>query len=606
MSDSLRLGMRGITVLVAVLAAAVLLQTTADADAGARPRAAKAKRLKAFPSCPALARYARRYGPRVVGPEPRRGGPPGPVFAPETGDDRAAAPEAGKDFSQTNVQEAGVDEPDIVKTDGSRLFAVSAGKLHALAVDGSGPPRLLGSLALPEGPAQEFLLQGDRLLVVSGGGGIYEPVMDAPIAAQRTVLSEVDVSNPAAMRVTRTLTVDGGYVSARLTGPTARVVISSAPDFVIQRDAEARTQIRRSGASTWLPSAKLKVGRHETRRRLVGCRSVRRPAVFSGLGMLTVLTIDMEKGLPAVDADGLMTDANTVYASDKSLYVATQRWNGTSTTAIHAFDASQRGQTTYRASGEVPGSLLNQWSMSEFEGNLRVASTKEGERESESLVTVLGERLAPVGQVGGLGRGERIYAVRFIGARGFVVTFRQVDPLYTLDLSQPAHPQVLGELKIAGYSAYLHPIGENLLLGVGQDATPEGRTRGVQLSLFDVSNLRAPAKLQSTTIGSGSSSEVEFDHHAFLYWPATGLAVLPVNTTPADPRSGAALFSGAIGFHVDGAAPIAEVGRVSHGSDAQVRRSLVVGDRLFTVSDLGVKASRLDNLTDLTWVPFPA
>jgi uncharacterized secreted protein with C-terminal beta-propeller domain len=592
--------MRGITVLAAALAAALLFGTAADADAAAPPRVAKAKRLKAFSSCPALARYARRYGPRVLGPT-RRGGPPPPVFAPEVGGDRdAAAPEAGKDFSQTNVQEAGVDEPDIVKTDGRRLFAISAGKLHALAVDGTGPPRLLGSLALPEGPAQEFLLHGDRLLVVSGGGGIYEPVMDAPIAAQGTVLSEVDVSNPAAMKVTRTLTVDGGYVSSRLTGPTARVVISAAPDFVIQRDAEARGQLRRSRASTWLPSAKLKVGRRETRQRLLGCRAVRRPATFSGLGMLTVLTIDMEKGLPAVDADGLMTDAQTVYASDKSLYLATQRFNGTASTAIHAFAAAERGKTEYRATGAVPGTLLNQWSMSEHEGHLRVASTSEGEPGggSESFVSVLAQRggqLAQVGQVGGLGRGERIYAVRFMGTRGFVVTFRQVDPLYTLDLSQPNRPQVLGELKILGYSAYLHPVGDNLLLGVGQDATPEGRTRGTQLSLFDISNLRAPAKLHGVTLGSGSSSEVEFDHHAFLFWPAAGLAVLPVS----------AQSSGAIGFHLDGAAGIREVGRVTHGPEAQVRRSLVVGERLFTISDAGVKASRLDNLADLAWVPFP-
>jgi uncharacterized secreted protein with C-terminal beta-propeller domain len=286
-----------------------------------------------------------------------------------------------------------------------------------------------------------------------------------------------------------------------------------------------------------------------------------------------------------------MTDAQTVYASDKSLYLATQRFNGTASTAIHAFAAAERGKTEYRATGAVPGTLLNQWSMSEHEGHLRVASTDE----KESFVTVLGERLGQVGQVGGLGRDERIYAVRFMGTRGFVVTFRQVDPLYTLDLSQPNRPQVLGELKILGYSAYLHPVGDNLLLGVGQDATPEGRTRGTQLSLFDISNLRAPAKLHGVTLGSGSSSEVEFDHHAFLFWPAAGLAVLPVS----------AQSSGAIGFHLDGAAGIREVGRVTHGPEAQVRRSLVVGDRLFTVSDAGVKASRLDNLAELAWVPFP-
>lgn len=578
----------------------------------AEPRPAKAQRLKAFSSCDALVRYARRHGSRTFGPRGVTPRTPAPVLAPEGGDERRDSA-AGQDFSTTNVQEAGVDEPDIVKTDGKRLFAIAGGKLHAMAVD-TGAPRPLGSLQLPGGGEHQLLVQGDRALVISGGGVVpVDDVVEAPIAPQPqgTVLTEVDVRDPAAMRVIRTLTVDGLYVSARQTGPTARVVLSSAPDFA--GEAIDRRAVRRAGLSTWLPSAVLERRGVKSHRRLVRCGAVRRPQAFSGLGMLTVLTIDMEKGLPAIDADALMTDAQTVYASDKSLYVATERWIGAvsperrpptgMSTAIHAFDASQRGKTAYRASGRVPGFLLNQWSMSEHAGHLRVASTTapvwwQGAQheESESFVTVLaqrGGRLAEMGKVGGLGRGERIHAVRFIGDAGYVVTFRQVDPLYTLDLADPARPRVLGELKILGYSAYLHPVGENLLLGVGQDATPEGRTRGTQLSLFDVSNLKAPTRLHAVGLGSGSSSEAEFDHHAFLYWPATRLAVLPVNV------------SGASGFSLDRAAGIREVGRIAHGPDAQIRRSLVVGDRVYTVSEQGVKASRLDNLADVGWAPFP-
>ena len=138
-------------------------------------------------------------------------------------------------------------------------------------------------------------------------------------------------------------------------------------------------------------------------------------------------------------------------------------------------------RTQYRASGEVTGWLLNQFSMDEHKGNLRVASTDSPPfwdlGSSESLVTVLAERngrLEEVGRVGGLGKGEQIQAVRFLGDLGYVVTFRQVDPLYVVDLSDQAKPRVAGELKILGYSAYLHPLGENLLLGVGQDATKQG------------------------------------------------------------------------------------------------------------------------------------
>ena len=155
-----------------------------------------------------------------------------------------------------------------------------------------------------------------------------------------------------------------------------------------------------------------------------------------------------------------------------------------------------------------------------------------------------GGYLVARGKVDGLGKGERIFAVRFMGDVGYVVTFRQTDPLYTLDLSDPDAPRVRGELKIPGYSAYLHPVGDGLLLGIGQDADEDtGRVRGLQISLFDVSDLAQPARLQQRRLGERfSSSAVEWNHHAFLWWPATKLAMLPVDSEG---------FDGVAGFTVD-------------------------------------------------------
>ena len=253
--------------------------------------------------------------------------------------------------------------------------------------------------------------------------------------------------------------------------------------------------------------------------------------------MLSVLTIDLANGLPAIDTDAVVAGGEIVYSSPTSLYVATQRWLGAGApaeaisdvrTQIHRFDVERPRSTSYVATGAVEGFMLNQWSMSEHEGVLRVASTTSppwtqggAAGESESFVTTLataGDRLIEVGQVGGIGRGEQIYAVRFIGDAGYVVTFRQVDPLYTLDLSDPTEPRVAGELKIPGYSAYLHPVGDGLLLGVGQDANADGATTGVQMSLFDVSDprrrrasatsasARAPTPRSSTTITHSPTS----------------------------------------------------------------------------------------------------
>jgi len=359
---------------------------------------------------------------------------------------------------------------------------------------------------------------------------------------------------------------------------------------------------------------------------VVGCDEVRHPRRFSGLDLLTVLTIDLDKGLFNVDRDAIMAGAQTVYASPTGLYVASQRYSASletgraipqrSRTDISRFDISRPDLTSFASSGSVAGFVLNQYSMSEFDGALRVASTEEPvwfegrqDGESESYVSVLAEHgrsLDLLGRAGGLGRGERIYAVRFVGDKGYVVTFRQVDPLYTLDLSKKTDPRVVGELKILGYSAYLHPISDDLLLGVGQDASEQGRTLGTQLSLFDVSNPRQPSRKANVSL-AGASSSAEFDPHAFLFWKPSSLTVIPLSSYGANGNR----FSGAVGFKV-GTASIAEAGRIVHppepGPDPytpEIGRSLVIGDALYTLSYAGLAANRLDNLASLSFTPFP-
>ena len=590
-----------------------------EADGAAkRPKLGKV-RLKSFGSCAAMVRYGRTHVGRGPGAAPPLPGPPPRPFGrgvpmPPVAPTPLSAPGAQEDSSSgTNVQEVGVDEPDIVKTAGSRIFAVAGGRLRA--VDAGGP-RLLGSLEL-EGWGHELFLRGERLLVISHDEPVRTPETARPADVAFydqgvTMLTEVDVSDPAAMRVLRTERIRGIHVDSRLTGRTARVVIWTRP--LATYEPALRPAVR-----GWLPRRALrKRGRgRPTFRRAAPCRRVMRPASFSGTDVLTVLTIDLDKGLPAVDSDAIMSGGQVVYAAERSLYVATQKWTPLpespdaepprSFTSVHRFATGDPDSTTYRASGEVPGYLLNQFSLSEHEGVLRAASTEEplwwGARqtpESQSFVTVLDERngaLMRVGQVGGLGRGERIFAVRFIGDAGYVVTFRQVDPLYVVDLERPADPRVRGELKIRGYSAYLHPLGEGLLLGVGQDATEGGAQLGTQLSLFDVSDPSRPARLHQAAVAD-SSSGAEFDHHAFLWWAPRNLAVLPLTVYGRDS------FDGAAGFRVERSAGIAEVGRASHRG-AAVLRCFVVEGRLFTLSDAGIEANSLDTLAEEVWLPFP-
>jgi uncharacterized secreted protein with C-terminal beta-propeller domain len=539
--------------------------------------------------------------------------------APAAADSKSTS--AAPDFSQTNVQEAGVDEPDIVKTDGRTIFAIAEGRLHALRVDGA-RPQLLSSLALGESYGHQMLLRGDRLLVMgtSFGGGPF--AADVIVSASQVTLTEIDVSDPSAMRVLRTMTMEGALVDARLTEGTARVVVGASPDY-IRPAAIGRTTTR-----SFVPRTVLKsnVSGRTFRRSVVACDDVRHPRRFSGLDLLTVLTIDMDKGLFDVDRDAIMAGAQTVYGSPTGLYVASQRYvpvlesgravPARSRTEIHRFDGSKPGRTSYASSGSVAGFVLNQYAMSEYDGALRVASTEEPawfdgrlESDSESFVTVLGEHgseLALLGRAEGLGKGERIYAVRFAGDKGYVVTFRQVDPLYTLDLSRKTDPRVVGELKLLGFSAYLHPISEDLLLGVGQDASEQGRTLGTQLSLFDVADPRRPARMAQVSLGAGASSTAEFDPHAFLFWKPSSLAVIPLATYGDRGQQ----FEGAVGFEV-ATASLAEAGRITHppaaGSDEYtppIGRSLVIADTLYTLSFAGLAANRLDGLTSLSFTPF--
>ena len=581
--------------------------------------------LRSFGDCATLLDYLRtetvsRVGPYGLDDGPRFGIPElmveeAEMMADDSADSAAPAAEptsAGSDgdFSSTNVQVAGVDEPDIIKTDGNRILAVAQGRLHYVDVSGD-QPRYLGSVDLVgesgSGWGQEIFIRGDRAMVFSTSYADWlEPVAARDLEGDHVIaedvmfqggpvslIQEVDLSNPASMEVVSELRVEGNYLSARSVGDVVWMSMSSYPaqfQFVYpsgpaaEEAAEAANKQIAATANlgAWLPAYRFD-GPSGTRAGLLPeCDQLYTPAEFDGFTVLSVLSFNLAEPLGTGDAASVLADGHTLYGSGQSLYLAgstpveaepadgdtsdviipaPSEWE----TVVHKFSVSTDGPAHYEATGTVEGHLLNQFSMDEHNGYFRVATTI-GEpwntETSESQVAVLeqqGRRLTEVGKVDNLGRGERIFSVRFAGDIGYVVTFRQVDPLYVIDLADPTAPSVAGELKIPGFSTYLHPIGDGLLIGVGQDADDTGRTRGTKVSLFDVSNPANPTELD-VIVFPDAHSEAEWDHRAFLYWAPEEMVAIPLTKYDYE---GDDDFFGAVALRVnrDG---VAQLGRVSH------------------------------------------
>jgi hypothetical protein len=611
--------------------------------------------LQSFDDCDALLRYYRGHAVKMVTPwglggtaldggvrtmagaesAAAGGAAPAAPAAPDAAAQSSKAADTGATSATgTNVQVAGVDEADVAKLSGDLLVTLAGeGDLHVLRtgrtatrvgdldlVPDRPDERRIDPNTLPPQPFQpsQLLVHGTTV-IVTGSLLTVSPAATSrkeiagfmPAYVQRSRVAQVDLSDPAAPRLVRTLDVDGSITAARLVDGVVRLVVSSAPKDLTWRmptpnrdgsvskpsqdraTAENRRMITRSGLDTWLPSYDVTEYASGTatpgdKGRLVGCEDVASPKKFAGIETLSLVSADLDGGgLARPETTAVVARGATVYATTGRTYVATTEWQaatdvaGTSRvpapgrleTAVHLFETRDRTQSRYVASGTVAGTLLNQFSMDEHEGVLRVASTTQGTggavplpmpvegdgaasssgsgadpdapvsdgggtssaaapvapspAPSESRVTVLrrdGETLAPVGLVSGLGKTEQIRSVRFIGDLGYVVTFRQTDPLYTIDLADPAKPRVAGELKILGYSAYLHPAGPGRLLGVGQDADEDGRITGMQLSLFDISDPAAPKRLDAVGVGE-AWTDVEGDHHAFTF--ADGLALAP-------------------------------------------------------------------------------
>ena len=516
----------------------------------------------------------------------------------------------------TNVQEAGVDEPDVAKSDGLLLVRVEPGGWggELVVADVSGTTvRETARLGLPDVVDPELLLVGDAVVVVGAD-------QEAPRGSPGTRLLRVDVSDPSAPTLTDTVTVDAALLSVRQHGPVLRFVVETGlPDLDLTRArgradeeralARNLARVRATTVDDWLPHVTTYAADGTSRTsRLLACDEVALPADpdsadGSAPGTVAITGLDASEpfgDLGAADGVGVAVGTDLVYASTERLYLATSgvpsgccwmfdgvtSWRGgpltgdrvalpepDGTSELHEF-VLDGTSATYTASGEVDGAIRDRWSIDEHDGVLRVAVGPTVETGNfSSIVTMRHEdggdgrgRLVEVGRVDRIGPGEDIEAVRWFGSLALVVTFRQVDPLYTIDLADPADPRVVGELKIPGFSAYLHPLGPHRLLGVGEGPVPTARGRrgwGAQAGLFDLADLAEPRRLSVQSWAPGTRHVAAVDPRAFTWLPGSRTA-LSVVTRGWGARTGWVSV-----IRLDDGVISQEMVEVEHGTDVE-------------------------------------
>ncbi|MEM2875120.1 MAG: beta-propeller domain-containing protein [Candidatus Hadarchaeales archaeon] len=482
----------------------------------------------------------------------------------------------GLDFSTTNIQVLGVDEADIVKCDGNYIYVVSGDNVFIIAAYPPEDAEILSNIEV-ESPV-EMYVNGDKLAVI---GWNYIRVYD--ISSRENPRLEREVSFE-----------EGYYHNSRMIGDYVYLIVNSPIYRVYGYWEEV--------PDDWIRLPRITCNWNT---RTVAPNEI---YYFDDENMypsefVTIMAVNVKnRGEDVRTKTILMNSAQNIFVSLTNLYITYTEFGGEEKTAIHKISIGN-GSIEYVAKGEVPGSVLNQFSMDEHEGYFRVATTRWDfwGGNLTNNVYVLDGGMRVVGRLENLAPGERIYSVRFMGDRGYMVTYVRVDPLFVLDLSSPSSPRVLGELKIPGYSDYLHPYDETHIIGIGKETTTGewgGEiSLGVKLALFDVSDPENPVEISKYVVGErGTESLALQDHRAFLFSRRKSLLAMPI---------GYWYQQEAYVFNISLENGITLKGTIGH-KDWQVKRILYVEDALYTISDGMLKINSISDLGEIKSVELPA
>jgi uncharacterized secreted protein with C-terminal beta-propeller domain len=423
-----------------------------------------------------------------------------------------------------------VDEADIIKIDGQYAYISSENKLYILEVYPAEKMTILSSTTL-DGKILGLFVNDDRLIIFESSVSPIKPIYDSsrqevipPMDPQGVNLKIYDISKRKAPFLLKELFLEGYYMNSRMIGEWVYVVVNQPVIYWIEDYQEViLPRIYVDDRIVKLPATEIHYS----------SESVDMPESYSIIAAVNIRFENVETEYKVL----LTGYATNMYVSQKNMYITMPHgdwWHDKETTIIHGI-AIKGPNITFETSGVVPGRILNQFSMDEHKGFFRIATTNgqvmRGRETSSNNVYVLNEDLDIVGLLENLAPGEKIYSARFMGDRCYLVTFKKVDPLFTIDLSLPENPRILGKLKIPGYSDYLHPYDEDHVIGIGKETieAEEGDFawyQGLKISLFDVSNVKSPKEVDKLIIGDrGTDSPALRDHHSILFINSWGLCI---------------------------------------------------------------------------------
>jgi inhibitor of cysteine peptidase len=533
---------------------------------------------------------------------------------------------SSQDFSNTNVQVEGIDEGDTVKTDGTHIFQVKDGKLQMIRAVPASEMTLDALITYDSSfsPTQLFLHKNSLIVM----GHSYEKMTNtthgkgkdigiAPIhETTKAIIYDVkDKKNPKKLRE---IDIEGTLVSSRLMDGKAYLIANKYPDiWLLKENAEIDLRPRYYDSQLGAEA------------QAADYKDIQYFPQSQETNFTNIAVIDLENPNTKMQVTAFVGSGDQLFMSKENLYLAvnkyvpwmieTSRSSGSQTT-VYKFSINGM-KVDFHSSSDIKGTILNQFSMDEYKGYFRIATTDgfvwDENRPSANNLYILDENLDEVGKLENLARGERIYSARFMNDRIYIVTFRETDPLFVIDGSDPKNPKVLGELKIPGFSNYLHPYDENHLIGFGHDTKVTGKgvgdrpiilTDGVKISLFDVSDMANPKEKFTEIIGGrGTYSPLNYDHKALLFNKKQNVIAFPIavyENKKNSPYESEFSFQGAYVYNLDLTKGFTLKGRITHQKsnipyeewENNIDRLIYIGDVLYTLSPDKINAYNLNSM----------